>query len=528
MSQATVVHRGARRQQRPARTSWRFAPLAIILAGTIVRLPQLGHSLYEMHSFRQTQTALLARGYADTSLNPMHSPLALFGAGSDVPMEFPLAQLAGALLIRTGIDSDLAMRLVGLVGFVSTAILLAVLARRWHGPRVAVVAVLVLEFSPFGLAWGAASLIEFVAVALALAVVLVVDTWFVGGPRILLLLAALLSMLAFAVKSTTAPLWCLLIGAAGLAFLARTGWRAGAGRVVAGWAAVAVPGLVAAYAWTTYSDGIKQAAPLTQFLTSGALEEWNFGTLQQRTDPATWWVIAERIPEITGTLGLLVVAVALIGLVTGPTAGRWTTLGWLATAVAGPVIFFNLYVVHNYYLCAVAPALAVLVGLGADRILTEVAERFPTSESGATTARLVATIAAGAVVTVLVASSFRAEGAASDVSQWRHDGTVPTLPTSMAQIIPADTTIVMIGCDWDPTLAYYSGRTALMFRTPEVAQAFWASSPGGRQADAAEYPLLLECTTTKDRKAYLPDGVRATYTGVGGFYYLKIGRRYTD
>lgn len=145
--------------------------IAIIFLGTMVRVPQLGHLLYESHSFRQTQTAMVVRQYSRNGIDLFSTPLPVFGAGADVPFELPLFQAGAALLSHTGLSVEASTRLLGLMFFQISALLLWVLVRRWHSVRAAHVALALMQFLPFALAWGAAALIEFMAVAAGLAMV---------------------------------------------------------------------------------------------------------------------------------------------------------------------------------------------------------------------------------------------------------------------------------------------------------------------------------------------------------------------
>src|ERR1700739_4038493 len=138
-------------------------------------------------------------------------PLPVFGRNSDVPFEFPLVQAASALLIRSGTGADSAVRIIGLAGVQAAAILLFMLVLRWHGQVAAICVLFLFELSPFGLAWGAAALVDFPAAALSLGMVVGLDAWFRTGSRIGLLLGAMSAWLAFLVKATTPAAWCVLV-----------------------------------------------------------------------------------------------------------------------------------------------------------------------------------------------------------------------------------------------------------------------------------------------------------------------------
>jgi hypothetical protein len=469
----------------------------LIVGGAALRVGQLGHSLYEDFAFRQTQTALLARNYAESGIDLRHSPLTVFGPGSDVPMELPLPQAAAALLQRLGLGPDFAMRLVGLAGFVLAAVVLAILVHRWHGRRACVVATAVFQLTPFALLWGGAALIDFPATALGLTLVLLADMWFRDGRPWLLPLVGTVSALAFLVKATTAPVYCVLVLFAGLAALA-TAPRI---RVLIGLLTVGVPGLVAAGLWTHYADGVKHSQPLARFLESSSLWSWNFGTTDQRLDPDTYRVIGERLAtEVWGVLPLAVL-LALVGVVTAKGPERIRRAGWLVTAVAGPLIFFNLYVIHSYYLSAIYPALVVVVALAFEGLLESVRSR------------AFLRVALAVVVVGSLATSFFTDQGRHDVSRLWEGQPPPYASGVIASHVPRHETIVMIGCDWDPTFAYYAHRTALMFRGGDGGR-YWAHH------DVSRVHWLFSCNPQLAPAKYLPSGVEARPSEVPQLYVI--------
>jgi 4-amino-4-deoxy-L-arabinose transferase-like glycosyltransferase len=482
----------------------------LIVGGAALRVGQLGHSLYEDFSFRQTQTALIARNYAESGIDLRHSPLTVFGPRSDVPIELPLPQAAAALLQRLGLGPDFAMRLVGLSGFVLAAVVLALLVHRWHGRRAAVVTTAVFQLTPFSLLWGGAALIDFPATGVALTMVLLADTWFRGGRPWLLPLVGAVSALAFLVKPTTAPVYCVLVLFAGLAALARARGEARPtprfrssplARVLVGLVTVGVPGLVAAGLWTRYADGIKHSQPLVRFLESSALWDWNFGTTDQRLDPDDYWVIGERLgTEVLGVVPL-VVLFALVAVATSSGPERILRAGWLVSACAGPLIFFNLYVVHTYYLSGIYPALVVVVALAVEGVV-EVTRSRPTL-------RVVMSVA----IVGSLASTFFTEPGRHDASRLWQDMPRPYPSAVIASHVPPREMILMIGCDWDPTFAYYAHRTALMFTGADAGH-YWAHH------DVTRVHWLYSCNPELAPGKYLPAGVKAQPAEVPGLYLI--------
>ena len=479
--------------RKPGIVTW-WLLSALVGIGTLIRIPQLHHSLNESYGFRQTQTAFVIRKYATDGINLLSTPLPVFGKNSNVPMEFPLFQALGALLVRTGLSPDVAARLLALVSFQASGLLLALILLRWHGRLVAVVAVALFEFLPFGLFWGAASLIDFFSVALALTMVYSLDRWFCGGSTLTLVAGSLAAVLAFLVKPTTAPSWSLLLLSSAAMVIHRIGWRVSWKRIVIGFAIAPGLGLFAATIWTGYADSIKKNNPLTEFIMSSALGDWNFGTLAQRMDPGVYFTIMSRVTgEIAGP-GMVAVLLGVVAAIVLPSpAQRLSTCGWLLVAISAPLVFLNLYYVHTYYLIAVYPALVTVMAIGivwAARLLPGMRwQRIAT--------------AAVAVVAIFVTTLSSPE-ARDDMTGLFHGKPVPASSIGIRDLTPPNSRIIMIGCDWDPTWMYYAQREGVMFRDPTPG-GFWETER------IADYPFLYSCADRGlNPQQWLPPG----YVGV--------------
>jgi hypothetical protein len=474
----------------------------LIGIGTLIRIPQLHHSLNELYEFRQTQTAFVIRKYARDGINLLSTPLPVFGKNSNVPMEFPLFQALGALLVHTGLSPDVAARLLALVSFQASGLLLALILLRWHGRLVAVVAVALFEFLPFGLYWGAASLIDFFSVALALMMVYFLDRWFNGGSTLTLVAGSLAAVLAFLVKPTTAPSWSLLLLASAAIVIHRIGWRVSWKRIVMGFAIAPGLGLFAATIWTGYADSIKKNNPLTEFIMSSALGDWNFGTPAQRMDPSVYLMVLSRVTgQITGP-GMVALLLGVVAAVVLPDPKqRLSTCGFLLVAISAPLVFLNLYYVHTYYLIAVYPALVTVMAIGvvwAAQLLTGMRwQRIAT--------------AAVAVVAIFV-TTLSSPDARDDITGLIHGKPVPALSIGIRDFTPRNARLIMIGCDWNPTVLYYAEREGVMFRDPTPGS-FWKTER------IADYPFLFSCADRRLNPAqWLPPGYKAVAERTPGLY----------
>ncbi len=339
--------------------------LAVVACVIWFHLPSMSQRLLEHHSFRQTQTAWTALIFHEQGIDLFHPKVPVFGPPWDLPFEFPLFQALAALVMNAGVAPDLAMRATGLATFLLTMLILWRLVARLAGEAAALVAVLALAACGLGLLWSRTSMIEYFVVASSLALLYGALRWHESRQWAWWGLALSAGVVAMLVKPTTAVMYLPAVLALGW-----TGWRAGRDRPLAKpllYAAALLALIVIPLAfgamWTMYADKIKAASPFTADQTSAALTTWNFGTIAQRLSPDTWKLIFDRMEELV--LG----GAMLIWIPLGFIASLWLkqrlfTIAWLAGGFIGPLVFINLYWIHDYYLIALSPMAAAAVGIG--------------------------------------------------------------------------------------------------------------------------------------------------------------------
>jgi len=426
---------------------WGLTALGIILFGLLIRLPTIGFPLNEpvdFFPFRQTQTAVVIREYMQNGLS-LHSPLSVLGPPWDVPMEFPLYQLIAAQVgLTMGWGVDLAARVTCLFFFEVTAVLVALLARRWFSSGTALLALGLFQVLPFGYVYGSSSMIEFLPTAALLGGILAIDSWVrrTDTDKIrhwLLLVATVLLVIGYLVKITTKnpSIWFRQ-------FLDTDRTR------VMGLVPL-VAGAVAGLAWTRYADSIKEQSPYTQFLMSSNLSSWNFGTGDQRLRTENWAAPIEWAGSIAGP-GLLLVAFCLAAILLWPTRRAITVALALALPVSAAV-FFNLYVVHNYYLCAIYPALVLVIAAaiaGCTRL--------------APTPSLRAVLGITLTLVAVAAAWLSPQGQL--ISKRTND---PPFNYSQSIEIASNTKpddgILVVGCGWSSEVLYFADRRGLMLQT---------------------------------------------------------------
>lgn len=470
--------------------------VVLLIAYVAYVAPTLGRPLLERHAFRQTQTAYPARVYHEEGIDLLHPKLPVLGEPFEIPFEFPLFQAAAALVMGAGVAEDRALRTTGLACFLLTALLLFGLVRHVAGPVSGVVAIAAFVLTPFALLWGRTSMIEYLATAGGVGFAWAAIVWRERGRPLPFALALAAGLVGLLVKPTTAVFWLL----PPLAYRPPTALDAGkARRVRIGTAAMVGAPLVAAFLWTRHADAVKAASATTSWLTSGELRRWGFGTLEQRLDPATWQAMLSPVAvTLVGAGGVVLLAVAVVATVMSAQKRFWAAI-WLA-AVGPVLVFTNLYVVHDYYLAAVTPALAALIGLGAGHAWSHV----PSTPI----------FAVFGVAAVLALVGTTLEFGRDYGSAQVHESANPTARELAQQVqrhTGPDDKVVAIELDWSPVVLYYARRRGVMI-TPPVEDA------GFDLAHARGYGFLLAPALDSsylhalDRWAYLGAVDHSLYT----------------
>ena len=94
---------------------------------------------------------------------------------------------------------------------------------------------------------------------------------------------------------------------------------------------------------------------------------WYFGTLQQRLQLYSWWVLLQRgILEVLGLGGILFFAIGTWCLFRIKQFGFLSSWGF--AVILYVLIFFNLNFVHNYYQIPLLAPAAILIAIGVARL----------------------------------------------------------------------------------------------------------------------------------------------------------------
>lgn len=403
--------------------------------------------LLDRHGFRQTQTALTAyyflqEGFRLDYITPV------FGPPWTIPFEFPLYQTVVALTsMLSGIHLDQSGRIVSLLFFyLALAALYLLLGevglrRRWRFLFLSLVLA-----SPTYIFWSRTFMIESMALFLCLLFAALALRAMRTGSLRAVLLSGLAGTLAGLVKTTTFAVFLIPVFLFCLWISVRKERDKDLGFYLLAGAVIFLLPVVAVWLWVGYADSLKLANPLTENLTSSNLKNWNYGTWSFKLSSEAWERIFSWASRFVISSPFLLVLLP-VGFVFGRRLGIYA-FGSVFIGLLGPLIFTNLYYIHDYYYYAVG--VFFLAGIGFS--LVSIAEKSKFKSLNAIILLL--------VLLVLYREYF-------DIYYPHQKTDYSTSANVLLFKVIKDSTekddvIIVFGHDWNPYIAYYSERKAIM------------------------------------------------------------------
>jgi hypothetical protein len=448
------------------------------------------HSILDVHGFRQSQTAISTWSLLQGGPWVAYETPVL-GAPWSLPFEFPLYQWIVALLVHlTGMGLESAGRLTSAVFYLSSALPIWSILGFLRVERIHRLVFLSIYFvSPIYLFWSRTFMIESTALFFSLTYLAFVTRWLERKHPRDAVLAMLLGIVAALVKVTTFVGFCYAAAAFVLLDWLRVhrghiSWRIFLDQWVPLLGFALIP-MAVAKGWVGYTDELKSLNVLAgRYLNSENLAGWNFGSIQQRVDPASWRTLGSRIPLMIGHWAVL--TAALGAALASPRS--WLPVSVSLTLFVGVFLTFtNLHLVHDYYQYANAIFLIAAVGFSVRSLLV-----------GSLTHRWAGVLALGLVLSTCI-GSYRGTYLESQKSDRRD---LEPLAQEIQKSTSPNDVILVWGGDWNSQIPYLARRRALMIWPEQllddeiIAEAF-------RRLDSYKIGAMVVCGSTRRNPEYI-------------------------
>lgn len=332
-----------------------------------VRLYHLSSPIADWHSWRQVDTAAVARNFltfgVDT-LHPRYDDLSNIQSGKDNPqgyrmVEFPLYQAAAAeLKLHVGMVSiEVWLRILSIIASTVTGIALGILLWRRINAMTGLIAASMYAILPYSMYYGRTILPDVPAVCFAVVALLLFDIASekkdMGQRWILVLASAIFSALALLAKPVAG---FLLIPVGGMFFSDK---KISIQKLFQGIVYVGIT-LFPLYLWRKWMLQYPEGIPVYLWL-------FNNGNIRFK---GAWfyWIFAERIAKlILGYWGVLFVALGVIWK--SEKREKWMTFLLVLGALAYITIIASGNVQHDYYQIMILPAVIAICAKGLGRLL---------------------------------------------------------------------------------------------------------------------------------------------------------------
>ncbi|MBI4999452.1 glycosyltransferase family 39 protein [Candidatus Gottesmanbacteria bacterium] len=329
--------------------------VAIFFLAFVVRLYRIDNPVADWHSWRQADTAAVARNFLKFGFDPLRprfDDLSNIASGKDNSLgyrmvEFPVYQIVGVGLFQLarnipGMTLEIALRLVNILTSLGIMMFLYALVKKSSGRRVALGTVLVFGFLPYSVFYSRAILPEMLAIFFVLGAIWVYPrSWLISG---------IMSGLAILTKPTAGFLLLPLV------YLWLKDFRFNLGYFLR-------LGLFCVFAfagffwWRRWIQQFPEGIPANLWLL-------NAGNIRF-TGAYFYWLLGERLAKLILGYWLVVpFAIGLICIHLKSYRSYMTYILLLLGTVLYAVVFARGNIQHDYYQILWLPSLVIFSGQG--------------------------------------------------------------------------------------------------------------------------------------------------------------------
>jgi len=341
-----------------------FITLLILIAGFAVRMWKITNPIADWHSWRQTDTAAVARIFTQNGINllyPKFNDLSNIPSGMDNPegyrfVEFPIYNALHALLfnltqiMNLPINFIVAGRIVSIFASLISSLILLLICSLTLGPEIGLISSFIFLFLPFNIFYSRAILPEPTGITFCLASIYFLLLWRKKGHRsAYLLISAVSAGLAILLK----PYGVFLIAPACLAIITPSILKLGFKKFLFTCLIYGLLSLGPFLLWRKWMLQFPEGIPNNQ---------WLFNAGNMRLRPAWWrWLFGERLGNlILAGWGLIPLGLGLISKQKNQSLFYFLLFGIFAYFV----VFARGNIQHDYYQIIIIPIISIFVAKG--------------------------------------------------------------------------------------------------------------------------------------------------------------------
>lgn len=334
--------------------------IAILLGGFFVRLDKIDNPVADWHSWRQADTAAVARNFIKfgfTPSYPRYDDLSNVASGKENPqgyrmVEFPLYQTIGFSFYKlySGLSIEIWLRLVTIFFSVLTGLFIYLLLSKYTNRFTGLLGLGFYLFLPYSVYYGRTILPDVMATSLAMGGIWLFDKAIESKSKynVLLFIAAIFASCALLVKPTTG---FLLLPIAYLA-LKNKGLKTFVSPSLYLYPIIALLPLLL---WRFWINQFPQGIPASDWLLNGGNIRFTGAFFR--------WILAERLGKLILGYGGLIFF--FLGIVIKPNKKEgWLFWLLLLGTFIYVVVFARGNVQHDYYQILVIPAVAIFAAKG--------------------------------------------------------------------------------------------------------------------------------------------------------------------
>jgi len=339
-----------------------FLLTLLLLAALFVRLYKIGRPIADWHSWRQADTAAVARNFIKEGYNPLiplYDDMSSQANGLANPnryrfVEFPIYNsLIAGVWYFTGIN-DIYARLTTVVITLFSIILLYLIVRKYSGLRVAFLAAFFFAFIPYNIFYSTVVLPAPFMVFSLLLFYYTFDKWLENTKNwswyILAAVACNMAILSWPIALIfTLPSIYLAFKKFGMDVIGKPSlW------------AFAIISLVPFGLWRLWMNKFPEGIPNWQFLLNDDNIRFKGAFFQ--------WIFQQRLGQLILTVGGIPLLV--LGLIKKPGKENLYYLAFLASSLIYITIFASGNVRHDYYQIPIIPTLCIFMAIGTNFLLS--------------------------------------------------------------------------------------------------------------------------------------------------------------